>query len=244
MRSAPALANACASASTGCDHQVHVDRHRRAVGAHRVLAQRLADHRAERQVRHVVVVHHVEVDPVGAGGDDVAHLVAEAGEVGRQDAGGDAIGACMAASDSSERAADRPCARRLPRIARWPVPSSRASVARAPPARAVATATAGQYAFAYTVTIRNSGDVTAQLIARHWIITDANGHVEEVRGLGGRRPPAAAEARRELRVHELDAASRRRSGTMRGTYFCMTEDAHPFEAPIAEFGLTLASSLH
>ena len=41
----------------------------------------------------------------------------------------------------------------------------------------------GQYAFAYTVTIRNSGDVTGQLIARHWIITDAAGHVEEVRGL-------------------------------------------------------------
>jgi ApaG protein len=42
---------------------------------------------------------------------------------------------------------------------------------------------AGQYAFAYTVTIRNSGDVTGQLIARHWIINDSNGHVEEVRGL-------------------------------------------------------------
>ena len=42
---------------------------------------------------------------------------------------------------------------------------------------------AGQYAFAYTISIRNSGDVTGQLIARHWIVTDANGHVEEVRGL-------------------------------------------------------------
>ena len=41
----------------------------------------------------------------------------------------------------------------------------------------------GQHAFAYTVTIRNSGDVTAQLIARRWIITDATGHTEEVRGL-------------------------------------------------------------
>ncbi|MEO7055609.1 MAG: ApaG domain, partial [Caldimonas sp.] len=44
-------------------------------------------------------------------------------------------------------------------------------------------AEAGQHAFAYTVTIRNSGDVTAQLIARHWIVTDALGHVDEVRGL-------------------------------------------------------------
>ena len=41
----------------------------------------------------------------------------------------------------------------------------------------------GPFAFAYTVTVRNSGSVTAQLIARHWIITDANGHTEEVRGL-------------------------------------------------------------
>jgi ApaG protein len=44
-------------------------------------------------------------------------------------------------------------------------------------------ADAGQYAFAYTVTIRNTGEVTAQLIARHWVITDAHGHCEEVRGL-------------------------------------------------------------
>ncbi len=51
-------------------------------------------------------------------------------------------------------------------------------------------AAAGQHAFAYTVSIRNSGDVTAQLIARHWIITDANGHTEEVRGLAvvGQQP--------------------------------------------------------
>ena len=41
----------------------------------------------------------------------------------------------------------------------------------------------GQYAFAYTVTIRNTGNVTGQLIARHWVITDANGHTDEVRGL-------------------------------------------------------------
>jgi uncharacterized protein affecting Mg2+/Co2+ transport len=41
----------------------------------------------------------------------------------------------------------------------------------------------GQHAFAYTVTIRNSGDITAQLIARHWIVSDSNGHTEEVRGL-------------------------------------------------------------
>ena len=51
------------------DHQMHVDGHRRAVGRLRVRLERLADHRPEGQVRHVVVVHHVEMDPVGAGGD-------------------------------------------------------------------------------------------------------------------------------------------------------------------------------
>ncbi|GAP36278.1 Co2+/Mg2+ efflux protein ApaG [Piscinibacter sakaiensis] len=99
------------------------------------------------------------------------------------------------------------------------------------------------YAFAYTVTIRNSGDVTAQLIARHWVITDANEAVEEVRGLAvvGHQPV--------LRPGEsFDYTSWTRiatpHGTMRGTFFCMTEDARPFEAPIAEFGLAVASSLH
>jgi hypothetical protein len=66
-------------------HQVHVD--------HRfgVRAQRLAHQRADGQVGHVMVVHHVEMDPVGARGDDVAHFLAECGEVGGQNAGGDQV---------------------------------------------------------------------------------------------------------------------------------------------------------
>ncbi len=63
------------------------------VGTHRMRAQRLAHHRAEGEGGHVMVVHHVEVDPVGAGGDDGLHLVAQPGEVGREQAGGDAEGA-------------------------------------------------------------------------------------------------------------------------------------------------------
>ena len=104
-------------------------------------------------------------------------------------------------------------------------------------------ADAGLYAFAYTVTIRNSGDVTGQLIARHWIISDANGHTEEVRGLAvvGQQPLLKP-------GEQFEYTSWTRIGTpqgsMRGTFFCMTEDAHPFEAPIAEFGLAIASSLH
>jgi len=102
---------------------------------------------------------------------------------------------------------------------------------------------AGQYAFAYTVTIRNSGDVTAQLIARHWIITDANGHTEEVRGLAvvGQQPLLKPGETFEYTSWTRLATAH---GTMRGSFFCMTEDAKPFDAPIGEFGLTLASALH
>jgi len=102
---------------------------------------------------------------------------------------------------------------------------------------------AGQYAFAYTVTIRNSGDITGQLIARHWIINDSNGHVEEVRGLAvvGHQPVLKPGESFEYTSWTRLATPQ---GTMRGTFFCMTEDARPFEAKIDEFGLTLASALH
>jgi ApaG protein len=102
---------------------------------------------------------------------------------------------------------------------------------------------AGQYAFAYTVTVHNSGDVTAQLIARHWIITDVNGHTDEVRGLAvvGHQPVLKPGENFEYTSWTRIAAP---AGTMRGTFFCMTEDARPFEAPVPEFGLTVASTLH
>jgi len=101
----------------------------------------------------------------------------------------------------------------------------------------------GQYAFAYTITIRNSGNTTGQLIARHWIVTDSNGHVEEVRGLAvvGHQPVLKPGESFEYTSWTRIATPH---GTMRGTFFCMTEDAHPFDAPIDEFGLTLASALH
>ncbi len=101
----------------------------------------------------------------------------------------------------------------------------------------------GHYAFAYTITIRNSGDIPAQLIARHWLITDGQGRVEEVRGLGvvGQQPllqPGDS--------HEYTSWTRLATpqGSMRGTFFCMTEDATPFDAPVPEFSLSLASTLH
>jgi ApaG protein len=102
---------------------------------------------------------------------------------------------------------------------------------------------AGHHAFAYTITIRNSGNVTAQLIARHWIITDSHGQVQEVRGLAvvGHQPLLKpGETFEYTSWTRLDTPQ----GTMRGTFFCMTEDAHPFDAPVPEFALALASSLH
>lgn len=101
----------------------------------------------------------------------------------------------------------------------------------------------GQHAFAYTVTIRNSGDVTGQLIARHWVITDTNGQVQEVRGLAvvGHQPLL-----KPGETFEYTSWTRLETpqGTMRGTFYCMTEDAEPFDAAVPEFGLTLPSSLH
>jgi len=101
----------------------------------------------------------------------------------------------------------------------------------------------GEQAFAYTVTIRNSGDVTAQLIARRWEITDANGHSTEVRGLAvvGHQPLLKPGESFEYTSWVRLATPQ---GTMRGSFFCITEDARWFEAPVPEFGLALASSLH
>jgi ApaG protein len=103
--------------------------------------------------------------------------------------------------------------------------------------------TAGVFGFAYTVTVVNSGDVAAQLVARHWVVTDATGHAEEVRGLAvvGHQPLLKPGERFEYTSWTRLATPQ---GTMRGTFFCMTEDAWPFEAAIAEFMLTRAEQLH
>ena len=102
---------------------------------------------------------------------------------------------------------------------------------------------AQQYAFAYTVTIRNTGDETAQLIGRHWVITDAHGHTQQVRGLAvvGHQPLLKPGEQFDYTSWTRIASPQ---GTMRGTFFCMTDEAQPFDAVVPEFGLTLASSLH
>jgi ApaG protein len=100
-----------------------------------------------------------------------------------------------------------------------------------------------EYAFSYTVTIVNSGDVAAQLIGRHWVITDATGHVEEVRGLGvvGHQPMLKPGEKFEYTSWtQLNTPH----GLMQGTFFCMTDEARPFDAPIEPFSLARSQSLH
>ncbi|HEU4460114.1 MAG TPA: Co2+/Mg2+ efflux protein ApaG [Methylibium sp.] len=99
------------------------------------------------------------------------------------------------------------------------------------------------YAFAYSVTITNRGDVAAQLIGRQWHIEDANGLVQLVRGLGvvGHQPLLQPGEQFEYQSWARIATPR---GTMRGSYFCMTSEAEAFEAPIAAFSLSMAQALH
>ena len=102
---------------------------------------------------------------------------------------------------------------------------------------------AGAYAFAYTVTITNTGDITAQLVARHWVIADAKGQVQKVSGLAvvGQQPLLKPGERFEYTSWTRIATPQ---GTMKGTYLCITEDAVPFETPVHEFMLAVPSALH
>lgn len=102
---------------------------------------------------------------------------------------------------------------------------------------------AGRYVFAYTITLRNVGEATAQLVSRHWIITDAQGLVQEVRGLGvvGEQPVLRPG---ESFEYTSGAAIATPVGTMRGAYQMVAEDGTRFEAPIPEFTLSVPRVLH
>lgn len=92
------------------------------------------------------------------------------------------------------------------------------------------------YAFAYTITVTNTGDVAAQLIARHWVITDANDHTDEVKGLGvvGNQPLLQpGESFRYTSGTRLPTPS----GTMHGSFFCVAEDGERFDCPVLAFQL-------
>jgi ApaG protein len=94
----------------------------------------------------------------------------------------------------------------------------------------------GLYTFAYTITITNSGDVPAQLISRHWLITDETGMTEEVKGLGvvGHQPLLKPG---EAFQYTSGCRLRTATGSMRGSYFFVAEDGERFDVPIAPFDL-------
>ena len=99
----------------------------------------------------------------------------------------------------------------------------------------------GLYGFSYTVTVTNTGAVSAQLISRHWIISDANGHTEEVKGLGvvGQQPLL-----KPGESFQYTSGSRLRadSGTMHGSFFFVAEDGERFEVTIPLFVLEATSN--
>jgi len=99
------------------------------------------------------------------------------------------------------------------------------------------------FVFSYTITIQNTGTVPSQLISRHWVITDANNHVQEVRGLGvvGHQPLLKPGEQFEYTSGTQMATPQ---GSMFGEYFCVAEDGHQFEAKIPEFVLSLPRTLH
>ena len=102
---------------------------------------------------------------------------------------------------------------------------------------------ASRYVFSYTITIRNVGSVTAQLISRHWIIRDAEGAEQQVRGLGvvGAQPVLKPG---ESFEYTSGTAIATPVGTMHGSYQMTAEDGTQFEAPIPEFTLAVPRVLH
>lgn len=100
-----------------------------------------------------------------------------------------------------------------------------------------------RYVFSYTITIRNHGTVPAKLLSRHWIITDANGKVEEVRGEGvvGEQPhlkPGDGFRYTSGTVIETPV------GSMQGSYHMIADDGSEFDSPIPAFSLSTPHALH
>ena len=101
----------------------------------------------------------------------------------------------------------------------------------------------GRWFFLYTITITNVGDETVQLVSRHWIITDAHNHVQEVRGQGvvGEQPVLKPSQSFE---YTSGTVLTTQVGTMRGSYQMETEDGSPFEVEIPQFVLSVPRVLH
>jgi len=102
---------------------------------------------------------------------------------------------------------------------------------------------ADRYVFAYTITITNTGNIPAQLISRHWVITDSDNKVQEVKGLGvvGEQPLIKPG---ESYEYTSGSAINTPVGTMKGSYQMVAEDGVKFDAPIPEFVLSVPRVLH
>lgn len=100
-----------------------------------------------------------------------------------------------------------------------------------------------RFVFAYTISIRNEGATAAQLLRRHWVITDANGRVQEVRGDGvvGEQPWLQPGENFE---YTSGAVLETSVGTMQGSYELVGDDGTVFEAPIPMFTLSVPRTLH
>lgn len=100
-----------------------------------------------------------------------------------------------------------------------------------------------RYAFAYTVTIQNNGQQPARLLSRHWLITDGDGHVQEVRGPGviGQQPLIEPG---NSHTYSSGTVLATRVGSMQGSYQMLAEDGSAFDASIAPFRLAVPGSLH
>lgn len=100
-----------------------------------------------------------------------------------------------------------------------------------------------RFAFAYTVTIHNNGELPAKLLTRHWVITDGDGHVQEVRGAGvvGQQPLIAPGASHTYTSGTVMATQ---VGSMQGSYQMVADDGKRFDAIIAPFRLAVPGSLH
>ncbi|WP_109513550.1 Co2+/Mg2+ efflux protein ApaG [Pseudomonas ovata] len=100
-----------------------------------------------------------------------------------------------------------------------------------------------RFAFAYTITVSNNGELPARLLSRHWVITDGNGQVEEVRGDGvvGQQPLIAAG---QSHTYSSGTVMPTRVGNMQGSYQMLAEDGKRFDAIIAPFRLAVPGALH
>lgn len=100
-----------------------------------------------------------------------------------------------------------------------------------------------RYLFAYTITIKNVGDIAAKLLTRHWVIQDANGKTQEVHGDGvvGEQPYLRPG---EGFQYTSSAMLETSMGTMGGNYMMVSDSGEEFKAPVAEFLLSIPHTLH